>query len=211
MFLRWKFSGPHFMNIPSHRARHHGVQFRVALYKTRPEFFKNPHQIVKNKHLPVAVRPRTDPDHGYPEFRGDPAGHFPGDAFKKHGKSALALKRLGCLQDPDRAFRVLALDSKPVFLLRGLRGQADMAHDGYFMPNKKFCHPKRVWPPFELDSIAPRLTDKTFCRAERLPGTLLNALKRNVADNERPFCSASDRFGVMDHFIHRDGGRGGVA
>ena len=138
-------------------------------------------QVVKDEHLPVAIRAGADADGGDAICAVILAASSRGMHSSTTANAPDSATASGVVHD---------LIGRPLNFVcahpaDGLRTEADVAHHGNIGVDDGLDRGRHLATPFELDGLAIRLLENPPGRFESLPRRDLIAEKREIGDDER--------------------------
>src|SRR5262249_18523853 len=120
-------ASPDFLTVAGYRLFYFLTQLGIALDETGMKLLKQTQEIVRDEDLPIAAGAGADANgrdvHGF----GDFPGQFRRQTLEHDREGSRLFDGAGIFKKPDG----VALDAKSSQAMNGLRGQANVAHDGY--------------------------------------------------------------------------------
>ena len=141
------------------------------------------------------------------DFCGDFLSQVAGNAFEHHRERAGFFGGAGV----GHQFAFVALNFVAAERVDALRPQAAVGHDGNAGADERGDRFGLFDAPFELNGLAAGFLQNSAGVFNRAVSAEVEAGERHVDDNERVLDGSADHFGVVDHFVERDGQRAVVA
>lgn len=184
----------------------HGAgEVGVVFEETGGEVFSHAKHVVNDEDLPVAIRPGADADGRDGEGRADVFGESGGNLLKDDGEAPRGFEGLSISEDLLGGGAVGALEFETAIPVDGLRGHADVAHNGNAHGGEAFDEGDEFGAAFEFDGVGPAflehaagVTDGVFLRS-------LIAEEGHVGDEEGAASAAVDGLDVVKDLVGRDG------
>ena len=120
----------HIGDVLLHGSELDRVKVRVHLHELRREAFEQPHHVVEDKHLPVAIEAAADADGGDLQLLRDEPRELSGYGLQDDRENARLFEGHGIVHDLFRLVEGLALDLESAQHSRSLRRQPDVAEHG---------------------------------------------------------------------------------
>src|SRR6185312_4153036 len=185
------------------------MEMKVATQKTGLEFRIDTQQVMHHQYLSVAVFAGADTDDRDLQALRHGSGQLRRYLFQDHAGTT------GFFEQPRVVpelfgFRFLpgphAIGPK---LINGLRGQTEMADDGYACPQYPLDRFQDLFPAFAFDAMGAGFLHDPDSRGQGLFGIGLVGPEWQIDHDEGPVDPPNDRRGVVDHLVEGDG-KGGL-
>src|SRR3954454_23049367 len=205
-------AGAHVGGERGHAGVHLVLDVRVALDEPRAQALADPEQVVEDQDLAVGRRAGADPDDDRLHLGHDLGRHGARHRLEDDREAARVLQRERLARDPRRALAGPSLRAPASERRRGLRREADVAHDrdarAHDRPGARDRH---LVAALELDRVRAGLLDVAHRARDRLlVGDLVGA-ERQVADEQRRLQPATGGLREDEHLVEVDRRRRGVA
>src|SRR3954471_9567921 len=174
-------AGADLLGVGRHGVDHRLAQLRVALDELGLERVVDAEQVVVDEHLAVGARARADADHGDLHVLHDQVGQLVRDRLEDDREAAGVLERERVLEHLLAPLRGAALGAVAAERGRGLRGQADVAHNRRAGLDDGACALGHLAAALELDGVTASLLDEAVRGGDGLLVGRLIGAEREVA------------------------------
>jgi len=159
---------------------------------------------MKHQHLPVTLRPSSNPDRRSADFRRNHRRHFPRNTLDIKTRHARAVQRHRIAHELLNPGETLPLDFVPAHHIYRLWRQPDVPRHRNLGVNNLPNQVGTLLPAFNLYDFSAAFFHKARGVADRSFGVDLIGPVGHVGDQQRVLHPAPHRLHVMQHLVHRD-------